>query len=75
VPQAWPGYAIEYRHGGTTYRVAVELTDADGPEGPEIAVDGRRLAGASIALVDDGLVHDVVVRVSRRPTPVATTAG
>ena len=75
VPREWPGYAIEYRHGGTPYRIAVELTDSDGRADREIVVDGQPLAGTSIVLVDDGLVHDVVVRVFRRQTPVATTAG
>ena len=67
VPHGWPGYAIEYRFGSTLYRITAELADAAGDVGPALRVDGRPLAGSAITLVDDGAVHEVLVRAPRRP--------
>jgi cellobiose phosphorylase len=62
VPRAWTGYSIAYRFGATEYRIRVELVPREGAHAPaEVTVDGRRVEGESIALVDDGTPHDVVV--------------
>jgi cyclic beta-1,2-glucan synthetase len=74
VPSGWSGYSIEYRHGGTPHRIVVELTAADS-DAAEVILDGPRIAGSVLALVDDGRVHDVVVRLARRPTGGPMTAG
>jgi cyclic beta-1,2-glucan synthetase len=62
VPRGWAGFTIEYRFGGSEYRITVEQVDAgDG----EVTVDGRRLDSGEIPLVDDGATHEVHVRVRR----------
>jgi cyclic beta-1,2-glucan synthetase len=60
VPAQWPGYAIDYRFGGSTWHIAVENGHA-GP--PGIAVDGGApVAGCTtVELVDDGRSHAVHV--------------
>jgi cyclic beta-1,2-glucan synthetase len=63
VPREWPGYEIEYRHGSATYRITVQLTDGD--RGPSLALDGRHVDDDALTLVDDGAVHEVLVRVGR----------
>ncbi|HEY0996812.1 MAG TPA: glucoamylase family protein [Gemmatimonadaceae bacterium] len=71
VPREWPGYAIEYRFGGTRYALSVELGDAGGTT--RIELDGHAIAGDALPLVDDGTPHRVRVQVPRgsaaRPTP------
>jgi cyclic beta-1,2-glucan synthetase len=62
VPNGWPGYSIEYRFGGARYGIVVEMTD---DVAGALVVDGRPMGGTVLALVDDGAVHQVVVRVAR----------
>jgi cyclic beta-1,2-glucan synthetase len=59
VPVAWPSYAIDYRFGGSTYAITVH-PPANGAE-LAVVLDGRRLAGPLIPLVDDGMPHQVSV--------------
>jgi cyclic beta-1,2-glucan synthetase len=75
VPRGWPGYSIDYRHGDTPYRIVVELAEGVGGGSAEVILDGRRMAGSSVALVDDGRAHDVVVRTARRPAEEPVPAG
>jgi cyclic beta-1,2-glucan synthetase len=60
VPRAWPGFTIEYRFGGSTYRITVEQADS-----ADVTLDGRRLESGEIPLTDDGATHEVHVRVGR----------
>jgi cyclic beta-1,2-glucan synthetase len=58
VPAAWPSYTIDYRFGASTYHITVY----PGAEGDlPVELDGRRLDGALIPLVDDGQAHQVRV--------------
>jgi cyclic beta-1,2-glucan synthetase len=66
IPRGWPGFSIEYRFGGSTYRITVDQTDATSGDAAEVTLDGRRLESVEIPLVDDGATHEVAVRV-RRP--------
>jgi cyclic beta-1,2-glucan synthetase len=74
VPDGWPGYSIEYRHGDTPYRIVVALTEAGG-DATEVVLDGRRIDGSVLPLVDDGRAHDVAVRIARRPSGEPMPAG
>jgi len=65
VPRAWPGFSIDYRFGGSEYRIQVELTDAEGGDRAEVTVDGRTIDSGDIPLVDDGAAHQVHVRARR----------
>lgn len=54
VPEAWPGFEIDYRHGSALYRItAVRGGPAD------LQLDGRPLPGTALPLHDDGAVHAV----------------
>ena len=65
LPPEWPGFNLRYRHLGTTYAIAViQGKDADRPiEGIGLSLDGVIQEDATLALVDDGQEHQVVVRV------------
>ena len=62
VPESWPEFRLEYRHGGTVYEVLVERPSAARPGSQLVTVDGREVHGEWIDLVDDGGSHTVVVR-------------
>ena len=65
MPRGWPGYSIDYRFGGSTYHIEVELVDSLAGERAEVSVDGRAIEGGEIPLVDDGAEHRVRVRARR----------
>jgi cyclic beta-1,2-glucan synthetase len=65
IPRSWPGFSIEYRFGGSTYRITVEQTDAASGDVAEVTLDGQRLESGEIPLTDDGATHEVRVRVRR----------
>ncbi|MHB1071964.1 MAG: GH36-type glycosyl hydrolase domain-containing protein [Gemmatimonadaceae bacterium] len=77
VPRDWPGYAITYRYGATSFHVTVTLDDAGGTA--RIVLDGRPVDGDALTLVDDGVPHQVQVRTARVTTrggaPPITTSG
>jgi cyclic beta-1,2-glucan synthetase len=73
IPKAWPGYAMTYRYGQTTYAIQV-----DNPQGvsrgvAHIRLDGVSVAGDTIPLVDDLQPHQVQV-VLGEPIPRAHDA-
>ncbi|MGZ8398870.1 MAG: GH36-type glycosyl hydrolase domain-containing protein, partial [Gemmatimonadales bacterium] len=61
-PSAWKGYSIEYRHGGSRYRIVVQNEDGATNGAVEVTIDGRVAADGGIPLVDDGKRHEVSVR-------------
>jgi cellobiose phosphorylase len=64
VPKAWPGFGIAYRYGSTQYTIEVKMTP--GRRGaPRVTIDGNRIKGDAIPLVDDGQPHTVLVEVTR----------
>ena len=62
IPRAWPSYSMSYQHGKTRYDITV-----DNPNGvtrgiATLELDGKRqLDAQSVALQDDGEVHQVRV--------------
>jgi cellobiose phosphorylase len=72
VPLAWPELTIDYRFGTARYRIVVHepgrLADA---ARAEVTLDGRVLDGPDIPLMDDGVEHQVLVRL---PVPRTRTA-
>jgi cellobiose phosphorylase len=64
VPSGWPGFSIAYRFGSSQYTIDVKVSRG-GSKGPRITIDGRRIKGDAIPLVDDGQPHTVVVEVTR----------
>jgi cellobiose phosphorylase len=64
VPSGWPGYTIVYRYGASVYTIDVKITRG-GAKGARVTVDGRRIKGEVIPLVDDGQPHAVTIEVTR----------
>ncbi len=66
LPADWPSFKLDYRYGDAIYHVTVVQThDAD--EKRSCIVDGEPMARLWIALVDDGMEHQVDIR--HRPGP------
>jgi cyclic beta-1,2-glucan synthetase len=65
VPRGWPGFSIDYRFGGSTYHIEVELVDSAAGGRAEVSVDDRVIESGEIPLVDDGAEHRVRVRTGR----------
>ena len=61
VPLAWPELSIEYRHGGSTYTIVVREPGRVRAGSALVVLDGVRVEGGVIPLVDDGGVHRVEV--------------
>ncbi len=73
VPLAWPELTIDYRFGSARYTIVVDEPGrfTDGTRA-EVTLNGRVLEGPDIHLVDDGMVHHVLVRL---PAPRTHTAA
>ncbi len=59
VPAAWPGYAITWRVGRTTYEISVSNPDRVCRGIAEAEMDGEPVDARAIALADDGAIHRV----------------
>ena len=63
----WKGFRMDYRHGSTAYRIAVEFgPSATGAAGYGTWLDGQ-LQDDGIELADDHREHQVLVRVAAAP--------
>ena len=62
LPRDWKNFEMHYRYGSSTYDIACHATES--AVGASIVLDGVEAAGETIALVDDGRTHSVVVNVS-----------
>jgi cellobiose phosphorylase len=61
LPAMWPAYSLDWKYGGSLYRISVE-----NPEGRHRGVRSARLDGVlvnsrAIPLHDDGGTHDVAI--------------
>ncbi|MGH7517708.1 MAG: GH36-type glycosyl hydrolase domain-containing protein [Gemmatimonadales bacterium] len=65
VPDSWPEFSLEYRHGGSVYAIVVQNPGALAGGGAEVVLDGCTLNEPAIPLVDDGRRHEVAVRPRR----------
>lgn len=63
IPETWRGFQIRYRHGKTTYEIAVENPRHVQSGVAEVRLDDEPLAIAqdAIPLVDDGALHKIVI--------------
>jgi cyclic beta-1,2-glucan synthetase len=64
VPEAWSGFSIEYRYGGSVYTITVQRSDGMESGMDEVTLDGVALQGRGIPLVDDGAMHAVQVTIA-----------
>ena len=60
VPQSWDQFEISYRFGRTVYEIAVRDPAGVQRQGAEIFIDGERIEGDELELVDDGINRKVV---------------
>jgi cellobiose phosphorylase len=63
VPASWDGFGIRYRHGTSTYAIA--LRRAGDEELPGIRLDGAAIESDTVSLLDDGTEHRVEVIYAR----------
>ena len=74
VPDDWERWSVDWRHGGTRYRI--EFVRKPGDNGvADVSIDGELQAGAAIELVDDGQLHEVLVRLGRVETLAPSAAS
>ena len=66
LPEGWSEFSMSYRHGGTSYRIAVKQLAARA-ESTTVILDGVVQAAQAMPLVDDRRQHLVEVIVHRRP--------
>ena len=59
IPRGWPGFEIVYRHGASSYTIAVENPLGVCRGTLSLKLDGTILAGNRIPLADDGKAHAV----------------
>jgi cyclic beta-1,2-glucan synthetase len=68
VPGSWSAFSISWRFGSARYEIAVE--NPEGRSGCGVVAgaecDGDPVDSASIPLLDDGRVHQVVVRLGAK---------
>jgi cyclic beta-1,2-glucan glucanotransferase len=74
LPEAWPGYSLEYRVGETSYRIDVTQVDGASTE-REVRIDGVLQSRDGVPLVDDGKPHRVDVRLARPVRTAGDTVG
>ena len=61
IPSNWPGYTMTYRHGETTYKIAVENKQGGTCQVASVELDGAAAPGCKIPLTNDGKEHNVRV--------------
>jgi cyclic beta-1,2-glucan synthetase len=64
MPPAWPAYKIHYRYRQTVYHITITRLAADLPDADSLTLDGLKIAGQTIPLVDDRLEHAVEMKIS-----------
>ncbi len=63
IPTEWPGFEVRYRYRSSTYEIKVQREVSF--DSTVVQVDDKLVPGNVIRLVDDGKVHEVVVRIAR----------
>ena len=59
IPRDWTGFKVDYRFGGTHYKISVENPQGRNQGVRQIFLDGNLLQDGSIPLADDGQPHEV----------------
>jgi cyclic beta-1,2-glucan synthetase len=70
IPAMWPECAIDWRHGGSLYRIAIENPERQQRGVRSATLDGATVDAGAIPLLDDGREHDVVIVLGREREPV-----
>ncbi|MEO5890832.1 MAG: cyclic beta 1-2 glucan synthetase, partial [Ferruginibacter sp.] len=64
IPTGWPSVKIRYRYETSLYNIEYLQSAGNGSEVLKIMLDGNDQPGNSIFLTDDGLTHEVKVRLT-----------
>ena len=62
----WPDFSIDWRFGGSMYRISVGTSKRRLGGSPLATLDGAAVDHTAIPLVDDGEVHEVTFATSGR---------
>lgn len=66
IPAKWLGFRIKYQYMDTCYTIAVQNPEGRQQGVWETTLDGQRMAGNTLPLVNDGTVHEVNVVLGER---------
>ncbi len=61
IPAMWPECEIDWRHGGSLYRIVIENPERQQRGVRSATLDGAAVDHTAIPLLDDGGEHDVVI--------------
>jgi cyclic beta-1,2-glucan synthetase len=61
IPASWEGYEMAYRYGRTTYQIQVKNPTGVQQGVAAVWLDGERLNGPDIPLLDDGQIHQALL--------------
>ncbi len=65
IPSMWPGFTIDWRFGGATYHIEVSNPEHCSRGVASAELDGMSCEPKAIPLVDDGKLHQVLIRMGR----------
>jgi cyclic beta-1,2-glucan synthetase len=68
IAASWPGFTVRWRHGASTYLIAVTNPDHVERGVAQATLDGAPVDAAAIPLVDDGAEHEVHVVMGASPS-------
>ncbi len=71
IPKNWDRYKIHYRYRNTNYSITVENPHHLNRGKPDITLDGKKIPGNTIPLVDDKASHDVVIILDKIILPLS----
>jgi cellobiose phosphorylase len=63
LPRAWDSLKIHYRHRDAFYHITITRLAADSADMNHLFLDGNKLAGRTVPLVDDRQEHTVELKV------------
>jgi cellobiose phosphorylase len=63
LPVAWNSFKIHYRHHQAVYHITITRLPADSIEEISLNIDGRSEIGNILPLLDDGLEHEVEMKI------------
>ncbi|HEX3800185.1 MAG TPA: glucoamylase family protein [Verrucomicrobiae bacterium] len=67
LPGNWRTFKVHYRYRETMYHISVEQASEMLEEGAQVTVDGQRVEGGTLPLVDDRREHQVNIKASNAP--------
>lgn len=60
-PESFGDFSMEYKHGSSIYKIKVESRSKGVLQTSEMVIDGEKVKGNRIKLMDDGKSHEIIV--------------